>query len=296
MPQQDSPSYALITAVRNEEEHIEKTLNSVVSQTLLPTKWVIVSDGSTDRTEEIVTAFAEKNPFIELVRVEQRRERDFASKVYAINLGCQHLNDCEYDYLGNLDGDISFDHSYYENILSRLSEDRQLGIAGGYIYESQNGQFRSLPYNDPSFVAGAVQVFRRECYEAVNGYLPLRWGGEDTIAQTSARMHGWKVLSFSDLIVKHHRPMGIGGSRSLLSFRFKEGIRDYSLGYDPLYFMFKTIKRILEKPYLLGSLFRLTGYFLAAIRGYGKDVPPQVVSFIRNEQSGKIRRLLHLGA
>ncbi|MCP4647034.1 MAG: glycosyltransferase family 2 protein, partial [bacterium] len=118
MPQQDPPTYALITAVRNEEEHIEKTLNSVVSQTLLPTKWVIVNDGSTDRTEEIVTAFAEKNPLIELVRVGQRRERDFSSKVYAINLGYQHLNDCEYDYLGNLDGDISFDPSYYENILS----------------------------------------------------------------------------------------------------------------------------------------------------------------------------------
>jgi hypothetical protein len=172
MAQSNGHSYALISAARNEKDYIERTLNSVVSQRLLPKKWVIVSDGSTDRTDEIISKYVKKYDFIQLVRVEDQKLRDFSSKVYAINIGYENLRNCNYNYLGNLDADISFSSRYYENILTEFEEDPRLGIAGGFIYEQINGQFECLTYNSSSSVAGTIQMFRRECYENINGYIP----------------------------------------------------------------------------------------------------------------------------
>ena len=150
-------SYVLITPARNEEENIEKTIQSVVSQTILPKKWVIVSDGSTDRTDEIVRRYAARYLFIQLIRTAGSGKYNFSSKVHAFNAGYARINDVDYDYIGNLDADITFQHEYCERVLAKLADNDKLGMAGGMVSEWFKGKFVTLDYNVNS-VAGAVQM------------------------------------------------------------------------------------------------------------------------------------------
>ncbi|MFX0199832.1 MAG: glycosyltransferase, partial [Candidatus Hodarchaeota archaeon] len=174
-------SYVLITPARNEQDYIQKTIESVVSQTILPEKWVIVSDGSTDHTDEIVSHYAAKHDFIQFIRVSEHIQRNFWSKVHAFNAGYEQIKNTEYKFLGNLDADVSFNSNYYENVLLRFQTNPKLGIAGGIILELLNGQYvnQKLSLNS---VAGAIQLFRRECYQDIGGYIPLTYGGVDSAA------------------------------------------------------------------------------------------------------------------
>ena len=281
-------NYVLITAARNEEAYIEKTIKSVVSQTILPKRWVIVSDGSTDCTDIIVKKYLKSYDFIQLLRKENDSSRNFASKVYAIRAGIEHLSDIEYDFIGNLDADISFQKNYYERILTKFRENPRLGIAGGILFEAFRGkwirQFTSTRWS----VSGPIQMFRRQCYEDICGYIPLKLGGEDTFAEVMARMRGWEIKTFPDIKVFHHRRTGTENS-NILSARFIQGVREYSSGNHLLFEMAKCISRVREKPYLLGSLLRAIGYFYAFIRKEPKVVSNNIICYTRHEQ---IERLI----
>src|SRR6266403_3632542 len=124
------PAYVLITPARNEAHFIELTLQSIVAQTVRPAKWVIVSDGSTDGTDDIVKKYAAEYPWIELLRMPERRERHFAGKVLAFNAGYARVKDVPYEVIVGLDGDISFDEGYFEFLLVKLANDRGLGVVG----------------------------------------------------------------------------------------------------------------------------------------------------------------------
>jgi biofilm PGA synthesis N-glycosyltransferase PgaC len=286
--------YVLITPAKNEEKYIQKTLNSVVSQTKLPKKWVIVSDGSTDRTDEIVSDYCERHDFIRLFRAEGHNRRNFGSKVLAFRAGVESLRHLEYDYIGNLDADVSFDPHYFEALLKKFHENNKLGVGGGRVLEIKRGVYKA-PFGSKSRnVPGAIQLFRRQCYEDIGGYTPLSFGGVDAVAEAMARMHGWNVESFSDLEVIHHRGIGFGVGYGVLRTRFRGGLRDYSIGYNPAFFLLKVLTRILEDPYIIGTLFRLSGYCWAAFRGYKKEVSPAFINSIRKEQVTRIKTALHL--
>src|SRR5947207_9908009 len=124
-------TYVLITPARNEEAHIEATIKSVVAQPSRPVKWVIVSDGSTDRTDEIVKRYAAAHDWIELVRMPERTERHFAGKVHAFNAGLERVGESKSDLIGNLDGDVSFEADYFEYLLGRFARNPRLGVADG---------------------------------------------------------------------------------------------------------------------------------------------------------------------
>src|SRR5437899_468210 len=156
--------YVLITPVRNEEAYIERTIKAIVAQATRPKEWVIVSDGSIDRTDDIVRCYLPKYDFIQLVHRSGDAERSFAAKVHAFRLGYRHLRTRRYEFIGNLDGDVSFDPDYHDRILAKFGNDPRLGIAGGFIYEEQGGTFLSRTFNTTRSVAGAVQLYRRECY------------------------------------------------------------------------------------------------------------------------------------
>lgn len=238
--------YVLVTPARNEGNHIEKTIQAVVSQTIRPVKWIIVSDGSTDNTEGIVRSYVKQYSFIDLIRLPPKKQFDFASKVYAIRLGYQALTSSVYDFVGNLDADISFDASYYETLLVRFQENSRLGIIGGFVFEERNGEYELRRFNSINSVAGAIQLFRRRCYESVGGYLPLRFGGEDWAAETMARMKGWEVRAFPELRVLHDRITGTSQG-NILKVRFEEGIRAFTLGSDPLFEVIKDVSRVSER-------------------------------------------------
>src|SRR5262249_37556087 len=157
------------------------------------------------------------------------------------------IRDAEFDFIGFLDADISLNPGYYEKLLAKFKANPKLGIGGGQILEADNGGFRSRFRNASGEVAGAIQFFRRECYEGIGGLIPFRWGGHDAVADTMARRNGWDVWTFADMHAYHHRPTGTAGS-TVWRARFREGMEDYFLGYHPLYELGKCLRRLAEPP------------------------------------------------
>lgn len=280
-------SYVLVTAAYNEQANIEKTIESVLLQTLLPSRWVVVSDGSVDRTDEIVLKYANRHSFIRFLRVARAPGRSFGSKVRALHAGNELLNDIGYEFVGNLDADVSVPPSYFEDLISRFGLRPLLGIAGGFVVEESKGQFRDRQQNRAYSVAHAAQIVRRGCYEAINGYAVLEYGGEDWHAQTSAKMKGWEVEAFPELKIFHHRHTGEGDN--LLRHKFRQGRMDYSFGSEPLFEILKCMERLPEKPRLIGSTARLAGFVWSALRHDDRPVSHEFISFLRREQKAKIR-------
>ena len=284
-------TYVLVTAARNEEAYIERTIESVIAQTVLPQKWVIVSDNSTDRTDKIVKRYAEQYDFIELMRLESNGERNFARQVYGQQAGAERLQNIKYDFIGMLDADISVKPDYYEAILRRFGQNARLGLAGGILFDHLDGKWVRQCVSVSWSVSGPVQMFRRQCFGQIGGYLPLEKGGQDGIAEVMARMHGWEVKSFPDLEVLHYRCTGTQDSH-LLSACFNAGIREYSNGYHPLFEIIKCISRFRQKPYVVGGLLRLSGYCRAFLRRDRQEIPDDVVAYRRREQLHRLHAAL----
>jgi len=185
--------YVLVTPARDEARFIELTIESIVAQEVRPIKWVIVSDGSTDGTDEIVEKYSAEHSWIELVRMPQRRNRDFAGKVYAFNSGYARVKDLLYDAIGSMDADISFDSDYFAFLLGKLAEDPRLGLVGT-PFEDGSHQTYDYRFTSIEHVSGACQLFRRDCFEQIGGYVPVKAGGIDQLAVLAARMKGWNSL------------------------------------------------------------------------------------------------------
>lgn len=284
-------TYALISAARNEEAFIEKTIQSVCKQTLRPVRWIIVSDGSTDRTDEIVLQYARDYAFIELLRADNSTNRNFGSKAKAVQAGYERLvTAVDFQFVGNLDADVSFAPDYYESILVKFAENPRLGLAGGTRLDFCRGKFRPKPSARNS-VGGPYQLFRRQCFEDVGGYLPLEYGGIDAVAEISARMHGWQVESFPQHVVYHHRCTGTA-NRTVWEASIRAGIRDYLIGYHPIFQLMRGFSRLSQKPVILGSLFWMGGYFGAFLRRRPRPVPDEFISFLQQEQLDRLRQAL----
>src|SRR5467141_1880956 len=168
--------YVLITPARNEEAYIDKTLRSVVNQTVIPDRWIIVDDASTDSTAQLVENCVRKYRWIELVRRTQRAERSFSRKVDAFNAGLQKLGSREFEVIGNLDADLSFDPEYLEFLIDKFAEDPKLGVAGTPFVEDGGYDTARDSFEGENHVAGGCQLFRRECFRQVGGYVPNRQG------------------------------------------------------------------------------------------------------------------------
>ena len=285
--------YVLITPARNEGDYIEKTIQSVISQKIKPVKWVIVSDGSTDDTEQIVQKYLQENCFIELVKTEDYPNRDFGSKVNAFNLGYDKVKMLDYDFIGNLDGDVAFPPGYFEEVLKKFSENDKLGLAGGIRYDYVDGNFRKINSSRNS-VAGAFQLFRRECFEKIGGYMPLKYGGIDSVAETMTRMYGWEVRSFTDLVVQHYKPTG-SGTNNIIKQRFRAGVKFHMIGYHPLFPIIRFASRYNQKPYVLGSLISISGFLWASLRNFKRSVPTEFVKYLRFEQSQRMKTFFRKG-
>lgn len=280
--------YVLVTAARNEADYIELTIRSVVSQTVPPVRWVIVSDGSTDATDDIVKRWAAQYGWIELMRMPERRERTFAGKAQAINAARERLQSLDYDVIGNLDADISFDEDYFAFLLDKLGADPTLGVVGtAFEDKSLHYDYR---YVSIEHVAGPCQVFRRACMDQLGGYVASKSGGVDHIAVILSRMNGWQTRTFPEKAYVHHRLMGTA-SRGVLAARYKSGSLDYLLGSHPLWEVFRTVYQMRKTPYVFGGLWLLAGYVSAAIRRLERPVGPDLVSFRRREQMQRLRNL-----
>ena len=283
--------YVLITPARNEEAYIEKTIQSVISQTVLPEKWVIVSDGSTDHTDEIVKQHIAENAWIELIRMPEHRDRTFAAKVHCFNAGYEKLKNVKYDIIGNLDADISFKEDYFEFLLGKFAEIPELGVSGTpFVEDSSHYDYR---FTNIEHVSGACQLFRRECFKGIGGYIPIKGGGIDWTAVTTARMKGWKTRTFTEKVCFHHKKMGTGNSSALMT-SFRQGYKDYFLGGHPLWQLFRTIYQMSKKPYIIGGLLLFFGYNWAYISRVERPVSQELMKFHRREQMQRLKKALKL--
>jgi hypothetical protein len=280
-------TYALVTPARNEEEFIGRTLQSVVTQTTLPLRWIVVSDGSTDATDRIVQQYAEQHPWIELLRIEHDDGRSFARKVHAFNAGYAKLRDVPYDLIGNLDADLSFDEEHFTFLLDKFGELPDLGLAGTLLLEG--GACPDYRFSDIQHVSGSCQLFRRECFEDVGGYRPVEGGGMDCIAVTTARMKGWGTRTFVEKVHVHHRKMGSVGRHPWEPW-FRRGEEDYALGNHPLWQLARSVYQSTSRPYVIGGLLLLSGHAYGFLRRAPRPVARELVEFRRAEQWLRLKR------
>lgn len=289
-PSHPFPSYVLITPARNEEAFIAKTIESVIHQTVLPLKWVIVDDASTDGTAETIRSYLLPHPWIELVQMPNRRERSFAAKVQAFNAGYKRVKALDFEIVGNLDADISFDPDYLESLLGKFSEDSSLGV-GGTVFQEEGYSSEQQSFEGHTHVAGGCQLFRKKCFEEIGGFKPNEAGGVDWMAVTTARMMGWKTRSFRGKFFFHSRHLGTAG-RGALAATFSYGEKDYYLGGHPVWELFRVFYKISKKPYLVGGLALALGYGWAMLRRVKRPVSKELLTFHRREQMRKLRLIL----
>jgi poly-beta-1,6-N-acetyl-D-glucosamine synthase len=283
----DSLPYVLITPARNEAEFIELTIQSVVCQTILPMRWVIVSDGSTDRTDEIVRRYAQAYEWIDFIRMPDRIDRHFGGKVACFNAGYARTAGLDFSVVGSLDADLSFESGYFELLLSRFSSDSRLGVAGTPFAE--NGRTYDYRFSSKDHVSGACQLFRRECYEDIGGYVPLKGGGIDSVAVMTARMKGWQTQTFTEMVTQHHRPMGTGNGGGKILANFKLGQRAYRLGWHPMWQAVRSLYQMTKRPYVTGGAALLFGYLYALICQSDRPISKELVEFQRRDQVRRLR-------
>jgi hypothetical protein len=288
------PKYVLITAARNEEAFIENTIHSVIAQTALPARWMIVSDGSTDQTDNIVKRYAAQYDWIQLLRMPEHCDYQFAAKVHCIRAAWEMLHPLAFDVIGNLDADITFEPDYMAFLLDKLVCDLRLGVVGTRFVENSR-QVYDYKFMNEEHVSGGFQIFRRACFEEIGGYLPMRSGGEDWAAVTSARMKGWRTRSYTEKLFLHHRPMGSNGQPGW-SIQLRQGERDYLTGGHPLWQLSRSAYQVSRKPYIMGGLCLLLGFAWACLRRVERPVPKDLMLFHRAEQMARLRKLLPLGS
>jgi glycosyltransferase involved in cell wall biosynthesis len=284
--------YVLITPARNEAAFIEKTIRSVIAQTVLPKRWVIVSDGSTDGTDEIVQRYLAGRDWMLLVRLsdEEARKRSFAAKVHAFDAGLAAVADVRFDVIGNLDADVSFGDDYFEYLLGQFEALPDLGVAGTHYTEDGFHSYHDS-YINVDHVNGQCQLFRRNCFADVGGYKPIDQGGIDWVAVTTARMNGWVTRAFAGRTFEHHRKMGTA-SGSELKARFHYGRKDHFLGGHPLWQLCRGVFQMTKRPYVIGGLCLLAGYSWSWLTLGRRPISDELIRFHRREQISRLKELL----
>jgi poly-beta-1,6-N-acetyl-D-glucosamine synthase len=284
----NSFNYIGISPVRDEEQNISKTIDSLVAQTIRPLKWVFVDDGSVDQTGRIIDNAANVHDWILVVHRSNRGFRLAGEGVMAAFYDGYRLIENEpWNYLVKLDGDLSFSKDYFENCLKEFVFRPSIGIAGGTICNVVGDHLEQESKIDPQFhVRGATKIYRRECWKAINGLILAP--GWDTLDEVKANMLGWETCTFPGIKLVHHRPAGnaYGSWKNWV----KNGRANYVVGYHPLFMFLKCLSRIFTKPYLLAGCGLLVGF----VTGYLKRVPQidehEVIRYFRKQQLNRLFR------
>ena len=278
--------YIVISPVRDEEKYLVKTIESMAQQSVLPRKWIIVNDGSTDRTQTIINSASDKYPWVYAIHRKNRGFRKSgAGVVEAFYEGYSAIGGVSWDFLVKLDGDLSFRNDYFEKCLELFACDPDLGIGGGTICSLEDGQLKVDSASDPPFhVRGATKIYRRTCWEQISPLIVAP--GWDTIDEVKANMHGWRTRTFEDQKLIQHK--GTGSADGSWRNWYKNGLGSYIAGYHPIFMMAKCLKRAFKKPFFIAS----TALWVGFCTGYIKRIPQvqddEAIRYLRNQQ---LRRL-----
>jgi glycosyltransferase involved in cell wall biosynthesis len=277
--------YVIITPARDEEVHLEKTIQSVVVQTVRPIQWIIVNDGSRDRTGSIIDFYAAKYSWITAHHRPNRGYREAGGGVMdTFYDGYSLIQNSRWDFLVKLDADLIFDADYFNRCFAQFERDPRLGIGGGGIYHEDSGRLK-LEASPRFHVRGATKIYKRECWEGIGGL--QRVPGWDTIDEVKANMLGWKTETFFDVKVSHQR--FTGSADGAWKDSVKNGRANYISGYHPFFMLAKCMRRIGTKPYIKAA----TGLWWGYMSSYWKRIPRvQDTDLIKYTRGQQLRRLL----
>lgn len=279
-------NYIVISPARNEENNIEHTIRSMVAQTVRPVRWIIVDDGSTDKTPGILDAAAKQYPWIQVVhRTNRGFRKQGGGVIEAFYDGFKLIEGQSWDYLVKFDADLSFEPNYFERCLLKFDAEPKLGIGGGLISHEINGKLECESPGDPAFhVRGATKIYRRACWDQIGGL--LKAPGWDTLDEIKANMYGWVTYSFKDIPIKHHRYTGSADGTWKNQVKF--GLANYITGYHPLFMMFKCLKRLIQPPYIVGAVGLAWGFFGGYLRRTPQIDEPEVIRYVRQQQMNRL--------
>jgi poly-beta-1,6-N-acetyl-D-glucosamine synthase len=280
----NQPSYVIITPVRDEEAYLPSTIDSVAAQTIRPTEWVIVNDGSKDDTPKIIDEYSRRYSWI---RAVHRKDRGFrkagAGVVDAFNDGYGVVKSTDWKFIVKLDGDLTIEPDYFERCFAEFARDPKLGVGGGVICYVING-VKTFEHAPAFHVRGATKIYRKECWDGIGGYWPAP--GWDTFDEVKANRLGWSTRSFPNLYLLHHRETG--SADGLWPTLVKYGRANYICGYHPLFMLSKCLVRLIQRPYLFGSMGLMYGF----VTGYIKRIPqvddPATIAYLRREQLSRL--------
>lgn len=261
----DHRKYIVVMPTRDEEKYLQATLDCIINQTIRPVELVIVNDGSRDRTGEIADAAAAEHPWIQVVHRPDRGSRKVGGGVVeAFYAGYNALRTKDYVYLTKVDGDLTFPNEYFETIMEKMEADPKLGAASGRVFNPVNGVLHEERLTE-EMVSGALHFFRRSCWEQIGGFVQeVMWDGIDF---HRSRMFGWRTRNFPDekLRILHHRLMG-SSQKSIVHGRLRWGYGQWFMGTHPLYILASGVFRMRERPYVVGGLLIIAGYFLSMLQ------------------------------
>lgn len=280
------PRYIVITPARNEEEHLGQTIRSMAGQSNQPLLWIVVDDGSTDRTGELIDAAAREHSWIRPVhRADRGFRKSGGGVVEAFYAGYERAQGQPWEFLVKLDADLSFEPDYFARCLQKFAEEPRLGMGGGLICHRVNGALVAESPHDAAFhVRGATKIYRRECWQALGRLWPA--AGWDTIDELKANMLGWTTRTFPDIALFHHRFTGTVDGQWKNNVKF--GLGSYIIGYHPVFMAAKCLRHTVRRPYLKAAL----GLWLGFCSGYIKRVPRvddrDLIRYTRRQQINKL--------
>lgn len=276
--------YVIITPARNEEDNIEETIRSVVAQTVVPSEWIIVDDGSTDNTGKILDRWAARCAWLRVFHLPDRGFREPGTGVIsAFNYGLSRLRASHWDFIVKLDGDLVLPSDYFQRCFEEFANDPTLAIGGGTICHRKDGVV--VPdFDQRVHVRGATKIYRRAFWDKSGSLYPAP--GWDTIDELKANMLGWTTRSFPNIQLLHRRPTG--SADGAWKNWFKNGRANYITGYHPLFMLLKCLRRIFQEPVAVAAVALWCGY----LSGYFKRIPqvdePELIRYVRKQQTNRL--------
>ncbi len=276
-------NYLLISPCRNEAAYMRQTLDSVIGQSILPAKWVIVDDGSSDETPAILAEYAKRHDWIAVVtRADRGRRAVGPGVIEAFYAGYETVNPDDYGYLCKLDLDLRLPPRYFEILMDRMSDNPCIATCSGKAYVERSGRLIAEGHGDEMSL-GMTKFYRVSCFKGIGGFVrEVMWDGIDC---HRCRMRGWIACSWDEpeLRFVHLRPMG-SSQRSIYSGRARHGYGQYFMGTGFLYMAASAIYRMNEKPYVLGALAMLWGWIKSALQGKPRYEDAEFRKFVRRYQ------------